>query len=197
MKMIFKSYLFVLSEEMKWFVYMILISQIKKVAETRNLLRRRLRVSIERDMGGTIAAPKTIRLFVPYWIVNDSSLPLAYRVVEIEPANPDTDSLSLSRAVKSAKTALKSPTLSMERKRSGANRNIQVLEIIEDTSPMPSMFSPQDTAGRSGIMPFSSQKEAYLSPRVGLAVAIRHSDTYTPGISLLELEKKVFRMEFF
>lgn len=149
-------------------------------------------MSIEQDMGGTIAAPKTIRLFVPYWIVNDSSLPLAYRVVEIEPSdNADADSVFLSRAVKSTKTTLRNPT--MERRHSVSKRNIQVLELIEDTSPLPSMLSPQDSAGKSGLMLFPSQKDAYMCPRVGLAVAIRHSDSYSPGISLLELEKKVSR----
>lgn len=137
-------------------------------------------MSIERDMGGTTSAPKTIRLFVPYWIVNDSSLPLSYRVVEIEPLE----------TVKSVKASFKNPTNSMER-RFGTKRNVQVLEVIEDTSPIPSMLSPQDTAGQSGIMLFPSQKDAYLSPRLGLAVAIHHSEIYSPGISFLELEKKV------
>lgn len=148
-------------------------------------------MSIERDMGGTTVAPKTIRFFVPYWITNDSSIPLAYRVVEVEPLdNADTDSLIPSR-VKSAKTALKSPTNSMDRKLSSTRRNIQVLEVIEDTSPVPNMLSPQDYASRSGASLFPSQKDVYLSSRVGLSVAIRHSEIYSPGISLFELEKKV------
>lgn len=152
--------------------------------------RRRLRVSIERDMGGTTVAPKTIRFFVPYWITNDSSIPLAYRVVEVEPLdNADTDSLIPSR-VKSAKSALKSPTNSMDRKLSSTRRNIQVLEVIEDTTPVPNMLSPQDYASRSGASLFPSQKDVYLSSRVGLSVAIRHSEIYSPGISLFELEKK-------
>ncbi|KAK1591812.1 hypothetical protein Q3G72_014066 [Acer saccharum] len=153
--------------------------------------KRRLRVRIERDMGGTSVAPKTIRFFVPYWIINDSFLPLAYRVVEIEPSdNIETDSSSLSRAVKSARTALRNPSYSLDRRQSAARRNIQVVEVIEDTSPMPSMLSPQDSAGRSGVMVFPSQKDAYPSPRVGIAVAIRDSEIYSPGISLLDLEKK-------
>ncbi|KAL5541456.1 hypothetical protein UlMin_009166 [Ulmus minor] len=153
--------------------------------------KRRLRVRIEHDMGGTTAAPKTIRFFVPYWIVNNASIPLAYRVVEVEPLdNTDMDSQILSRAVKSAKMALKNPTNSIERKHSASRRNIQVLEVIEDTSPVPSMLSPQDNAGRSGAMLFQSQKDAYLSPRMGIAVAMHHSDVFSPGISLLELEKK-------
>ena len=152
---------------------------------------RRLRVRIEIDMGGTTAAPKTIRFFVPYWIINNSSLPLAYRVVEVEPVdNADMDS-QISKAVKSAKMVLKNPTNSMERRHSTPRRNIQVLEVIEDTSPTPSMLSPQENAGRSGVMMFPSQKDAYLSPRVGIAVALHHSEIYSPGISLLELENKV------
>ncbi|XP_059643008.1 uncharacterized protein LOC132284858 [Cornus florida] len=146
--------------------------------------KRRLRVSIERDMGGTTAAPKNIRFFVPYWINNDSSLSLAYQVVEIEPLeNADV-------AIKSAKTALKNPTNSMDRRNIGPNRNIQILEAIEDTSPTPSMLSPQNYVGRGGVMLFSSRNDAYLSPRVGISVAIRNSRNYSPGISLLELEKK-------
>lgn len=147
---------------------------------------------IERDMGGTTAAPKTIRFFVPYWIINNSSLSLAYRVVEVEPMdNADMDSQMLSRAVKSAKMVLKNPSNSMERRHSTPRRNIQVLEVIEDTSPTPSMLSPQDNAGRSGVMLFQSQKDAYVSPRVGISVALHHSEIYSPGISLLELENKV------
>ncbi|CAK9187594.1 unnamed protein product [Ilex paraguariensis] len=153
--------------------------------------KRRLRVSIERDMGGTTAAPKTIRFFVPYWISNDSSLSLAYRVVEIETSDSgDVDSLLLSKAVKSAKTALKYPANLMDRKQIGPRKNIQVLDAVEDTSPAPSMLSPQDYVGRGGVMLFSSRNDAYLSPRVGIAVALRHSENFSPGIALLELEKK-------
>ncbi|XP_062108869.1 uncharacterized protein LOC133819601 isoform X1 [Humulus lupulus] len=153
--------------------------------------KRRLRVRIEHDIGGTTAAPKTIRFFVPYWIVNNSSLPLAYRVVEVEPLdNAEVDSQILSRAVKSAKMALKSPTNSLERKHSVHRRNIQVLEAIEETSPFPCMLSPQDNAGRSGVILFQSQKDSYVSARVGIAVAMRHSEFFSPGISLLEIEKK-------
>ncbi|KAE9455056.1 hypothetical protein C3L33_13039, partial [Rhododendron williamsianum] len=153
--------------------------------------KRRLRVSMEREMGGTTAAPKTIRFFVPYWISNDSFLSLAYRVVEIEPLeSADADALMLSKAVKSAKTALRSPSILIDRRHVAPRKNIQVLEAIEDTSPIPNMLSPQDYVGRGGVMLFSSRNDAYLSPRVGIAVAIRNSDNYSPGISLLELEKK-------
>lgn len=147
---------------------------------------------IERDMGECSAAPKTIRFFVPYWISNDSSLPLTYQVVEIDPAgNADVDSLLLSRAVRSAKTALKTPIMSLERRHAGGRKNIQVLEVIEDTTPIPSMLSPQDYASRSGVNLFPSRNEAHLSPRVGISVAISHSENFSPGISLFELENKV------
>lgn len=149
-------------------------------------------MSIEHDMGGTSAAPKTLRLFVPYWIVNDSSLALAYRMVEVEPfENAEVDSVLLSRAAKSAKTALKNPISSMDRRHSSSRRNLQVLEVIEDNSPFPSMLSPQDYAGRSGVTMFHSQKDTYLSPRLGISVSMRYSEVYSSGISLLELENKV------
>ncbi|XP_051130647.1 uncharacterized protein LOC127251100 isoform X2 [Andrographis paniculata] len=155
------------------------------------LRKRRLRVSIERDLGGTAASPKTIRFFVPYWINNNSSLPLAYRVVEIEPPeSAEVDSLLISKAVKSAKSALKYPSSPVVRGQIGRRKNVQVLEAIEDTSPTPSMLSPQDYVGRGGIMLFSSKNDMYLSPRVGIAVATRNSDHFSPGVSLLELEKK-------
>ncbi|CAN7131404.1 unnamed protein product [Brassica rapa subsp. narinosa] len=148
--------------------------------------KRRLRVSIERDVGETGAAPKTIRFFVPYWITNDSYIPLGYRVVEIEPSeNVEAGSPCLSRAPRSFR---KNPGFSMERRQQ--RKNVRVLEVIEDTSPMPSMLSPQESAGRSGVVLFPSQKDSYVSPRIGIAVAARDSEIYSPGISLLELEKK-------
>ncbi|XP_057544625.1 uncharacterized protein LOC130823840 isoform X3 [Amaranthus tricolor] len=134
--------------------------------------KRRLRVSIERDLGGSIAAPKIIRLFVPYWIVNDSSLSLAYRVVEIEPLDS-----SESSVLKSAKSPV-------------PRKNVQVLDVIEDTSPTPSMLSPQDYVGRGGVHLFTSRNDTYLSPKVGIAVATSDSQIFNPGISLVELEKK-------
>ncbi|XP_074301933.1 uncharacterized protein LOC141633346 isoform X1 [Silene latifolia] len=134
--------------------------------------KRKLRVSLERDMGATITTPKIIRFFVPYWIVNEFSLPLAYRVVEIEPLESGDNSI------------LKSGKQSVPRK------NVQILDVIQDTSPIPSMLSPQDYVGRGGVLLFTSRNDTFLSPKVGIAVAVRDSDNYSPGISLLELEKK-------
>lgn len=143
-------------------------------------------------MGGSAAAPKTIRFFVPYWISNDSSLALTYRVVETETLESgDTDSLLGSKSFKSIRSASKFPSTSVVAGQVEMKRNIQVLEAIEDTSPIPSMLSPQDYVGRGGVMLFSSRNDMYLSPRVGIAVALRNSDNFTPGVSLLELEKKV------
>ncbi|WOH07393.1 hypothetical protein DCAR_0726823 [Daucus carota subsp. sativus] len=152
---------------------------------------RRLRVSIERDTGGTIAAPKTVRFFVPYWISNESSLPLAYQVVEIEPLEAsDANSLQRSKTGRFGTTSMRIPSISADRNYFGSRKNLQVLEVIEDTSPTASMLSPQDYVGRGGVMLFSSRNDGYLSPRVGIAVSIRDSENYSPGISLLDLEKK-------
>lgn len=144
-------------------------------------------------MGGSAAAPKTIRFFVPYWINNDSSLSLTYRVVETETLESgDTDSSLLgTKSFKSIRSSSKIPSTSVVAGQVEMKRNIQVLEAIEDTSPIPSMLSPQDYVGRGGVMLFSSRNDMYLSPRVGIAVALRNSDNFTPGVSLLELEKKV------
>ncbi|KAK9136608.1 hypothetical protein Sjap_007202 [Stephania japonica] len=148
---------------------------------------RRLRVSIERDMGRTNAAPKTIRFFVPYWISNDSSLPLTYRVVEVEqPESAETDSSALSRVVKPAKLAMKNAN----DKRNSGRKNFQILEDIEDSTSTPVMLSPQGYVGRGGILPFPSRSEAILSPRVGISVAIRNSEHYSSGVSLLDIENK-------
>lgn len=144
-------------------------------------------MSIERDMGASAASPNTIRFFVPYWISNDCSVPLTYRVVEIEPLDNE-DVADSSKAAKSGKSSgFKNPP---------ARRNIQVLEAIEDTSPIPSMFSPQDYIGQGGTNLFSTRNDACLSPRVGLAVATQHSENFSAGLSLLDLEKKVRRRHF-
>lgn len=113
-------------------------------------------------------------------------MPLAYRMVELEYLeNAEPESHSLSKAVK--KTVLRNPTNSIIRR---PRRNLQVLEMIEDNSPVPSMLSPQDYFGGNALM-FSSQKDAYISPRIGIGVAVRNSETYSAGIALHELENKV------
>ncbi|KAI3512412.1 hypothetical protein L1887_19727 [Cichorium endivia] len=152
--------------------------------------KRRLRVSIECDMGASPASPSTIRFFVPYWISNDCSVPLTYQVVEIDPSeNADADPLPAAKPARSGKFSFRAFSLS-DSKSTGSRKNIQVLEAIEDTSPTPSMFSPQDYVGQGGNSLFSSRNDAYLSPRVGVAVATQNSDVFTTGLSLLELEKK-------
>nr|CAD1836498.1 unnamed protein product [Ananas comosus var. bracteatus] len=152
---------------------------------------RRLRVSVEHDMGGSEAAPKTVRLFVPYWIQNDTSVPLSYRVVELEPSeNSDTDNLLLTRAIKSTKLTLRNSSKSLDRLKTSSQRNIQVLEVIEDFNPKCVMLSPQDYMNRSGVLPFQSKGETFTSTRVGISVAAHDSTYYSPGVSLLELESK-------
>ncbi|KAL2906379.1 putative vacuolar protein sorting-associated protein 13F [Bienertia sinuspersici] len=126
------------------------------------LWRRRLRVSIERDLGGTDAAPKTIRLSVPYWIVNDSSLPLAYRVVEMEPVDKGDSSI-----LRSAKSSV-------------PRKNVQVLDVIADTSPTLACSHPKITLdvvvfisshlGRVDVKAFSSDGSYYkLSAQLNMA----------------------------
>lgn len=149
-------------------------------------------MSVEHDLGGTDASPKTIRFFVPYWIQNDSSVPLSYRIVEVEPVDSsDADSLLISRAVKSAKFSMRSSSKSFDRRNSNTRRNIQIYDVIEDISPKFVMFSPQDFMNRSGSMSFQSRGSSTCTSRVGISIAVSRSDKYSLGISLLELESKV------
>ncbi|KAI3743657.1 hypothetical protein L1987_61368 [Smallanthus sonchifolius] len=141
-------------------------------------------------MGASAASPNTIRFFVPYWISNDCSVPLAYQVVEIEPLEKaGADSLVNTKPAKSG-NFLSFKSRSSHPTETSSNGNIQVLEAIEDTSPTPSMLSPQDYVGQGGAMLFSSRNDAYLSPRVGLAVATQNSESFSPGLSLIDMEKK-------
>lgn len=137
-------------------------------------------------MGGTDAAPKTVMLFVPYWIRNDSSVPLSYRIVEVEPLdNTDTESLIIPRAVKSAKFALRHSSKSMSKKFSSSRRNLQIFEVIEEYGPNCVMLSPQD------YMSVAYRSDNFSSNRVGISIALPLSEYYSTGISVLELEQKV------
>lgn len=152
--------------------------------------RRRLRVSMERDFGETIATAKSVRLFVPYWVCNDAALPLAYRLVEIEPSHSsETDSLSLSRAIKDAKQASNHPSNRIQKSKASVQKVVQTLEVLEDLGGLPVMLSPQ-TFSRTGFSPFSREDESLLSPRLGISVAILRSDKYFTGISFCDLENK-------
>jgi len=157
---------------------------------------RRLRVSVEHDLGASDAAPKTLRLFVPYWIKNHSSIPLSYRIVEGEPTeNSDADSLSrpesLSRVAKSSKFSLKYSSKSLVR-RGTMSRNVQVLEVIEDCGTNYVMLSPQDYLNRSAGMRSESRDNNFSSARVAISVAVGSSTQYSIGVSLFELENKVY-----
>ncbi|XP_031479692.1 uncharacterized protein LOC116250249 isoform X3 [Nymphaea colorata] len=153
---------------------------------------RKLRVSVEHDLGGTVSASKTVRIFVPYWISNDSGLPLSCQMVEVEPSEKmDNDSLLLSRVVKSAKFSLKPQSSFTDLRRSSSSkRNLQLLEDIKELGSSPVMLSPQDYANHGNILPFASRSGPFLSPRIGIAVALSLSNHYSPGISLMELENK-------
>lgn len=149
-------------------------------------------MSVEHDLGGTESAPKTIRLFVPYWIQNDSQVPLSYHIVEVEPVDSmDGDSLLVPRAVKSAKFVMRNSSKSLDKRNSSARKNIQILDVIDDINPKFVMLSPQDYISRSGNLPLQARSSGGASARVGISIAVSHSNTYCPGISLLELERKV------
>lgn len=156
------------------------------------LICRRLRVSIERDLGASNAAAKTIRFYVPYWIANDTSLSLVYRMVEVDSSeSAEIDSSSLSRTVKSSKLALKRPTSSPFGKTPSSRKNIQILETIDESDSEPIMLSPHEYLMHNNILSFSPRNDSFLSPRIGLSVALRHCEHYSSGISLLDLENKV------
>lgn len=141
-------------------------------------------MSIERDLGGNIAAPKTVRLFVPYCINNDMRIPLNYRIVEIGSIyNGEPESPSMMKSVKSAKLMLRHIPSFVDKRNSSFKRSI--LEIIEGPSPSSVMLSPLDYISHPLF------NEPGVSPRVGIAVAAYCSENFSPGISLYELENKV------
>lgn len=160
---------------------------------------RRLRVSVEHDLGASDAAPKTLRLFVPYWIKNNSSIPLSYRIVEVEPTeNSDVDSLSrpdsLSRAAKSSKFSLRYSSKSLVRRGTVSQRNMQILEVIEDCSTNYVMLSPQDYMNRSAGLRYDSRDNNFSPARVAISVAVGSCTQYSIGVSLIELENKVYNV---
>ncbi|XP_024542530.1 uncharacterized protein LOC9648284 isoform X1 [Selaginella moellendorffii] len=137
---------------------------------------RRLRVSLEYDFGSSLLAAKTVRLLVPYWISNDTGLPLAYRVVEVESSEP----LSTPKGTRNSKLATparKARMLPVTR----------VLDVIE-SSPAPLMLSPHAQLDRLGPLPNTPRVEDVLSPRIGLAVSAADSDNFKYGFSFRELE---------
>ncbi|PKU71895.1 hypothetical protein MA16_Dca021733 [Dendrobium catenatum] len=153
-------------------------------------LCRRVRVSIEYDMGGTDAAPKSVRLFVPYWICNDSSVPLSYRIEEVDPLdNLDAEPLATARVVKSAKFTLKHSSKSIDRRPSNSRGNSGILEVIDDFNTNCVMLSTQDYIGQGGASSFSSCNDGLLSTRVGISVAVHNSERYSSGISFTDLER--------
>ncbi|XP_015689233.1 uncharacterized protein LOC102707936 [Oryza brachyantha] len=161
----------------------------------QNRSQRRLRVSVEHDLGASDAATKTLRLFVPYWIKNNSSVPLSYRIVEVEPTeNSDADTLtrpdSLSRAAKSSKFSLRYSSKSLVRRGPVAQRNVHILEAIDHCSTDYVMLSPQDYMNRSAGRRFESQDSNFSPARVAICVAVGSCKQYSVGVSLSELENK-------
>ncbi|KAL6634351.1 hypothetical protein ACP70R_027022 [Stipagrostis hirtigluma subsp. patula] len=156
--------------------------------------KRRLRVSVEHDLGASDAAPKTLRLFVPYWIKNLSSIPLSYRIVEVEPTeSSEADSLTKPdslRPMKSSKFSLKYSSKSLVRRGTMAPRNMQIMEVIEDCNTNYVMLSPQDYMNRSAGMRSESRENNFSPARIAISVAVGSCTQYSIGVSLFELENK-------
>jgi vacuolar protein sorting-associated protein 13A/C len=152
-----------------------------------------LRVSLEHDFGGTTASAKIVRLFVPYWLRNDASLPLAYRLVEIEPHSDSTgDTTWLTRAAKAAKQAARRPTHPGIKKALQLNRVVNYLERVEDMTGTPVMLSLQAYSDRIGGLSLSSRSEdGLLSPRLGLAIAVTNSNVFNRALSFRDFESNV------
>lgn len=127
-------------------------------------------MSLEHDFGGSSAAAKIVRLFVPYWLQNDASLPLAYRLVEIEPNSDSTgDTTWLTRATKAAKQAARRPTHSGAKHAPQLNKVVSYFENVEDMTGTPVMLSLQAYSDRLGGLSLSSRSEdGLLSPRLGV-----------------------------
>jgi vacuolar protein sorting-associated protein 13A/C len=157
---------------------------------------RRLRVSLEHDFGGSNEAAKIIRLFVPYWLLNDASLPLAYRLVEIEPDRGlGGDATWLTRAAKAAKQAARRPNHAGARKVMQINRVVQHLECIEDLQGTPVMLSLQAYSDHmSGLSLSSRSEDGLLSPRLGLSVAIAQSNVFNHALSFRDFENSMERV---
>eukprot|EP00897_Mesotaenium_endlicherianum_P008373 jgi/Mesen1/7564/ME000392S06833 len=139
---------------------------------------RRVRVSLENDMGGNEVAAKMVRLFVPYWLRNDAQLPLSYRVVEIEAGGPtrEPDSMWAGRASAAAKLTSKLP----ERDETAAanHKVVKSLEVIEDT------------AGTRPVMLSLPQVS-----HAGLSVALSPAGVFGSAIPFKSFEEKMERME--
>ncbi|KAG0568137.1 hypothetical protein KC19_7G189300 [Ceratodon purpureus] len=157
---------------------------------------RRLRVSLEHDFGGSSASAKIVRLFVPYWLRNDASLPLAYRLVEIEPHSSSTgDTTWLTRAAKAAKQAARRPTHPGVKKTLQLNRVVNYLERVEDMTGTPVMLSLQAYSDRIGGLSLSSRSEdGLLSPRLGLAIAVTNSKVFSRALSFRDFESNMERV---
>lgn len=148
---------------------------------------------MEHDFGGNSAAAKIVRLFVPYWLVNDAALPLAYRLVEIEPHSGSSgDETWLTRAAKAAKQAARRPSHNGVKTALQLNRVVHYLERVEDMQGTPVMLSLQAYSDRMGGLSLSSRSEdGLLSPRLGLAISVANSNIFDRALSFRDFESNV------
>lgn len=130
------------------------------VSNTRS--GRRLRISVEHDLGGTDVAAKRVRLYVPYWLKNEAGVPLSYRLTEVE----DVGKASKAPRLPGAKPAVRSAAATLQ-------RIVKSLEGIEDQHDLPVMLS----------LP--------TSDKVGLAVSLGHDGVVSMAIPFRAFEEQV------
>eukprot|EP00850_Spirogloea_muscicola_P005223 SM000023S07679 [mRNA] locus=s23:814661:836470:+ [translate_table: standard] len=146
---------------------------------TNSASKRQLRVSVEHDIGKSEVSAKVVRLFVPYWLMNDANLPLAYRLVEIK--------ASAAKSEEEGGLGKSLPRSSSASKRGGqrsmpaplqAHKVLRALESIDDTPPgQPAMLSL-----------------AQLD-RVGLSVALTSSGVFSSAICFKSFEDQMQRVD--
>lgn len=77
-----------------------------------------------------------------------------------------------------------------------SQRNMHVLEDIEDCSTNCVMLSPQDYLNRSAGVRSESRNNNFSPARVAISVAVGGCTQYSIGVSLFELENKVCNVLF-
>lgn len=130
------------------------------VSNTRS--SRKLRISVEHDLGETDVAAKRVRLYVPYWLKNEAKVPLAYRLTEID--DPGKASKATRRSGSSQPIRSSSESL---------QRVVKNLEDIEDQHGLPIMLSLPN------------------SERVGLAVSMANNGVFSTAIPFKAFEDQV------
>ncbi|GJP54206.1 hypothetical protein CLOM_g13301 [Closterium sp. NIES-68] len=158
--------------------------------------KRRLHVNLEVDGGACEVSARVVRLFVPFWLTNDSSVPLACRIVEIEP--PPAPMGATAAAAASAESLWQMPTRSLSSRALSlaggsereavatapaflavaASKVVRCLEEIEE--------APQQQAVMLSLPSVSN---------VGLAVALSKGGVFSSAIPLTAFQDKMERAD--